>query len=125
MSKKLFLEQNQKEGEIYAGLVLGKNGEPDHHVFLLAAKPVKVFKWQAALDWAKEAGGDLPTRNEQSLLFANLSEQFDRAWYWSNTQNSGYTDYAWVQDFSDGNQYELRKSNEYRARAVRRIYIQE
>ena len=125
MSNQLFLEQNLQEGEIYAGLILGKNGERDYHLVLLAAKPGKYLNWQPALDWAKSVGGDLPTRNEQSLLFANVPEQFNRAWYWSNTTRAGSSACAWMQHFSDGSQDDCHKSYEYSARAVRRIYIQE
>ena len=125
MSKQLFLEQNLKQGEIYAGLILGKNGERDYHLVLLAAKPDKDLNWQAALDWAKSVGGFLPTLNEQSLLSANVKEQFSYLRYWSSTSLLGGGDCAWVHDFSLGFQYEDRKSNEYSARAVRRIYIQE
>ena len=124
MSKQLFLEQNLKTGEIYAGLILGTNGAPDHHVFLLAAKPDNKLNWDAAMEWAKSVGGDLPTRNEQSLLFANAKEHFEYAWYWSNTPYAGYTDYAWVQDFGHGYQGSVLKSYEGRARAVRRLIIQ-
>ncbi len=50
MSKQQFLEQNQKDGEIYAGLILGKNGEPDHHVFLIKAQPSQNLNWQDAMN---------------------------------------------------------------------------
>ena len=125
MSKQLFLEQNLQEGEIYAGLILGKNGERDYRLILLAAKPNVDLTWQAALDWAKSVGGDLPTCTEQSLLIAQVPEQFNRVWYWSNTAHVSFGDYAWLQLFSDGDQSYGPKSNEYSARAVRRIYIEE
>lgn len=41
MSKAKFLEENLRTGEVYAGLILGKDGQPDCHVVLLAAKPKK------------------------------------------------------------------------------------
>ena len=28
-----FIKQNLRPGEIYAGLILGKNNEPDYHLF--------------------------------------------------------------------------------------------
>ena len=124
MSKAQFLADNLKDGEIYVGLILGKNGEPDHHLVLLPAKPEKKLNWSGAIAWAQSAGGDLPTRNEQALLFANSNEHFDRTWYWSNTQNAVITDYAWLQGFSNGFQDYGHKSHEYRARAVRRIYLE-
>jgi hypothetical protein len=124
MSKEQFLLQNKKEGEIYAGLILGKNGAPDHHVFLLAARPERKADWNACMAWAQSVGGDLPTRNEQSLLFANAGEHFERSWYWSNTPYAGNSDYAWVQNFGYGYQDFNRKSYEGLAVAVRRLIIQ-
>ena len=126
MSKQLFLEQNLQEGEIYAGLILGKNGERDYHLVLLAAKPDKDLNWQAAMVWAKSVGGYVPDRREARLLFINSSDSFDEdTWYWTSTTHADYSDFAWMQHFSDGDQTSYRKSNEYSARAVRRIYIEE
>ena len=123
MSKAQFLAENLKTSEIYSGLILGKDGEPDYHLVLLPAKPEKALNWSDAVAWAKSVGGDLPTRSEQALLFANNKEHFEGAWYRSNTQGAHNTDYAWVQDFLDGDQSILRKSYEFRARAVRRLLI--
>jgi hypothetical protein len=111
-----------KEGEHYAGILLGKNGEPDQHIVLLPGAAENV-EWQDALDWAKSLGGDLPTRREQSLLFANLKEEFEEAWYWSNEQHASYSDYAWYQLFYDGGQDNWLNNYELRARAVRRLVI--
>ena len=123
MSKELFLKQHLKDGEIYAGLILSDEDQKDYHLVLLPAKPEKPLNWSNALAWAKSAGGDLPTRNEQSLLFANCKAHFVANWYWSNTQLAADPDYAWVQHFTNGSQNHDHKSGEYRARAVRRIYI--
>jgi len=123
MSKVQFMAENLREGEIYAGLLLGKDGEPDTHIFLLAGKAEKV-NWDQAREWAAKIGGDLPTRREQSLLFANLKEQFEPAYYWSNEQHASNSDYAWFQYFVIGNQNNLTKSYSGRARAVRRLIIQ-
>lgn len=123
MSKEQFLKENQREGEVYAGLLLGKNGEPDIHLFLLPAKAEKLT-WDKAVKFAADAGGDLPTRREQSLLFANLKEQFEPSWYWSKEQRAGGDYYAWGQSFDGGNQDNGRKSGTSRGRAVRRLIIQ-
>ncbi|MDC8756234.1 DUF1566 domain-containing protein [Janthinobacterium fluminis] len=45
-------------------------------------------------------------------------------WYWSSTQYAAYPSDAWGQDFDDGYQNGYRKSDEGRARAVRRLKIQ-
>ena len=121
MTKKLFLETHQKEGEIYAGIILG---ERDYHLFLLPAK-TEPLSWDSAVLWALHTGGSLPTRQEQSLLFANCKEEFEGYYYWSNEQYAHLPDYAWLQHYSYGNRDNGRKSNEYRARAVRRVYLAE
>ncbi len=123
MTKALFMQQNLQPGEVYAGLIIGKNGEADYHLFLLAAKPADKLTWDAAKAWATSAGGDLPTRREQSLLFANCAEKFEPYYYWSGEPGANDPDYAWLQDFYDGGQDGNRKSSTYRARAVRRFSI--
>jgi len=125
MSKELFLQQNSKTNEVYAGIILGKDGQPDYHLFLLPDSSGKGLNWDEAMAWAKTTGGDLPTCNEQSLLFANRKTQFKTRWYWSNEQYATNPDYAWAQDFYDSCQDDDRKSSEYLARAVRRIYIED
>ncbi len=109
-------------GEVYAGVILGKDGAPDHHLILLPGSAEDV-PWEKAKEWAASVGGELPTRREQALLFANVREEFESAWYWSSEQDAGYSGYAWSQGFSDGYQHYDRKSNELRARAVRRLAI--
>ena len=108
-------------GEIYAGLVLDDDGKPSHHLVLLPGD-AKNVTWQAAIDWAATVGGELPTRREQSLLFANAKQHIEPAWYWSAESHSNAS-YAWGQSFSNGDQYGYRKSYEERARAVRRIHV--
>jgi hypothetical protein len=115
--------QGLKEGEQYAGIILGKNGEQSHHLILLPGK-IENTDWQKSLDWAKSVGGELPTRREQALLYANLKEQFKPEWYWSCEQRAAGPDYAWVQVFGDGFQVSGLKSGSHRARAVRRLIIQ-
>ena len=111
-----------KAGEHYAGILLGKNGEPDHHLILLPGEAESV-NWAQAKEFSAKAGGELPTRREQSLLFANLKEQFQPRWHWSGEQHASDSDCAWVQDFYSGNQDSYHKDDNYRARAVRRLVI--
>jgi len=121
-TKEYFLQQHQKAGEIYAGILLGKNGEPDQHIFLSPGQATDI-NWADAKAFAEKAGGTLPTRREQALLFANLPEEFEKRYYWSSEQRAGDPGYAWVQYFTDGYQGYGRKSSQYRARAVRRLPI--
>jgi hypothetical protein len=109
------------KGEIYAGILL-VDGKPDHHVILLAGDS-KPLEWKKAIEWAKKQGGELPTRKEQALLFANAATHFESAWYWSSEQHASNESYAWVQDFDGGCQDYGLKGNDYRARAVRRAPI--
>lgn len=109
-----------KPGERYAGLLLDEKGEPSHHLILLPGDADDI-NWTAAQAWAKEQGGELPTRREQSLLFANLKSEFQAAWYWSNEAYS--TASAWCQDFDFGSQNVSIQGDELRARAVRRLSV--
>ena len=111
-------------GEHYAGLILGKDGTPSHHLVLMAAIPTDDLNWQAAQDWAKRIGGELPTRREQALLFANLKEEFEECAYWSCEAHASESGWAWCQSFYYGCQYDSYRIVELRARAVRRLVIE-
>lgn len=121
-AKASFLASILKAGEHYAGIILGKDGEPDHHLILLPGEAESV-NWAQTKEFAAKAGGELPTRREQSLLFTNLKEQFQPRWYWSGEQHASDSDYAWGQNFLDGYQSRSHKTSNYRARAVRRVPI--
>jgi len=112
-----------KAGERYAGLILGKDGSQSYHLILIEGQKEQV-NWQDAIKWANEVGGELPTRREQALLYANLKEEFEGSWYWSSEQHASYSDCAWCQDFDYGRQDTSFKLYELRARAVRRLIIQ-
>ncbi len=107
-------------GGIYAGIMRGVDGAPDEHLVLLPGAAEDVT-WEAAGEWAKAEGGDLPTRREQRLLFINLKDQFEEDWYWSSEQAG--SSYAWFQGVDDGYQHYIYRSYEGRARAVRRLPI--
>lgn len=113
-------------GEKYAGLILGKDGDSDYHLILLPEQ-IKDVKWDEAVKWAKQQGNEfdshLPNRREQSLLFANLKEEFEEYAYWSSEQRASASDSAWCQGFNDGNQDTWLKSFHFRARAVRRLLV--
>ncbi len=111
------------EDEYYAGILLGKNDRAAHHLILLPSE-IEAADWKRATTWSQSIGGELPTRREQALLYANLPEQFKSAYYWSDEQHAENADYAWSQNFGDGSQSCYRKHFECRARAVRRLMIQ-
>ena len=122
MSKQQWIAENLNPGEEYAGLILGKDGSKDYHLILLPDQANDV-SWADAMAWAKTVGGRLPTRREQSLLFANLKDQFELRWYWSGETHASGSGCAWSQSFNYGTQLITRKSLKFRARAVRGVEI--
>lgn len=112
-------------GEHYAGIIVGKDGDPSYHLILMP-EATECTTWKKAVEWAEQQGGKLPTRREQSLLFANLKDQFENDWYWSSQTHESDAASAWYQNFGTGNQYDHHKDDDYcRARAVRRVKIGE
>ncbi|QWE95310.1 DUF1566 domain-containing protein [Cupriavidus sp. EM10] len=109
------------EGEIYIGAIGDKNGD-FHHVVLLPGDNDDAT-WQAQMEWAKSIGGDLPTRVEQAMLWANFRDQFKGEWYWSNEVHHRNSGWAWYQAFGYGDQDYDGQDHELRARAVRRLPI--
>lgn len=123
MNAKLeWLMQNCREGEEYSGLILGKNGEPDYHLFLRPYSASNVT-FEQAQEFAKKVGGDLPTRRELSLLIANAKEHFQPDEYWSGEHHAADAAYAWYQSFGYGTQVCGGIGCRCRARAVRRVFI--
>lgn len=120
MGEYLRIQEMLKEGEAYAGLILGKDGEPDYHLVLLP-DDVSDVSWPTAREWAGSLDGDLPTRRELALLFANQRERFDRVWYWSSEQHDTRPQLVWGQNFASGIQTVYGRPFRGHARAVRRI----
>ncbi|MDE2325342.1 MAG: DUF1566 domain-containing protein [Betaproteobacteria bacterium] len=119
-AKIAFLASNLKPGEHYAGILLGKNGEPNQHLVVVAITKAE-GDWKKQTAWATSIGAELPTRRELNLLRANLRELFASTWYWSCETYEGNSAYAWYQDFTDGYQFYGHKSAALRAVAVRRF----
>ena len=109
-----------RQGERYAGLVLGPDGLAAHHLILLPGEAEDVA-WADAKAWAEKAGGELPTRQEQALLYANLKSEFQPRWYWSSQAHESDSSYAWCQGSDSGCQGDNDKSYAGCARAVRRF----
>ena len=123
MSNYKEVQAGLNEGEAYAGLILGKEGRPDHHLVLLPGEAQEV-SWGAARDWAGGAGGELPTRRELSLLYANLRERFERVWYWSGEPQEPRSQLVWGQNFTSGIQTMYGRPFRGRACAVRRLVVE-
>jgi len=64
-------------------------------------------------------GWRLPTKDELNMLYKNKEEigGFASIYYWSSTE--GGTNYAWIQDFTNGYQFNSYKSTTNYVRAVR------
>ena len=107
-------------GEIYVGSITEPSGKVRHTILLPGDQ--ESVTWDDAWKWAQALGGDLPDRVEQALLYALHRDEFKEAAYWSNTQHSGTSNYAWCQDFGYGNQADDYEDVKLRARAVRRSY---
>ena len=119
-----------EQGGIYAGVVAGKNSEPDYYLIHATSDfELTDINWTNAIEAAKkEINGfndwSLPDRREAPLLFINSQDSFDTdECYWTSEQGAHYPDCAWMQVFNHGNQGSDLKSYEYRARAVRRLLI--
>ena len=110
------------EGEVWIGAILAADGRA-HHIILLPGEAQDV-DWPDAQDWAAERSGVLPNRVESALLFAVAGDQFQKEAYWTSEQHASNAGYALSQVFSSGGQYGSHKSNQLRARAVRRIPIE-
>lgn len=109
------------DGETYIGAIGDAQGNV-HHVILVPGDNDDA-NWQAQKEWAASIGGDLPTRIEQAMLWSSFRDQFKKDWYWSNEEHHAFSGEAWYQYFLNGNQSHDRKTNELRARAVRRLPI--
>lgn len=109
-----------REGERYAGSILGDDGAPSHHVILLPGE-AKNITLASALAWVSEQGGWLPTFREQLLLFVNLKAELKNSWYW--TADRHLQNFAWTQSFDDGCQGGHRRNRKISARCIRRVAI--
>jgi hypothetical protein len=108
-------------GELNAGLLF-LNSKPSHWLTLLPGE-AKAVTWKKATAWAAKQGGELPTRKEQALIFANAAEALEETWYWSSEQRASDERYAWAQYFNDGTQDYHDKGSKLRARAVRKVPV--
>ena len=105
-------------GEHYAGAVLDADGARLHDLVLMPQRHGKRLNWKAALEWAEEVGGALPTRQEQALLFANCKPHLEGVYHWSCEEYEDDTRYARSCYFSSGQHGITHKSDELSVVAV-------
>ena len=83
--------------------------------------------WNEAMEKFKNnpEGWRLPTRMELLLMYEHREElgSFGKTWYWSSTTDR--RNYAYGQDFYDGNQNWSHRDDDYRVRCVRDINKEE
>ena len=112
------------DGEIYIGAIISADGSRNHHLILLPDL-AKNLCWKDAIAWAESIGGEIPDRVESDLLFAHVKDQFDQEWYWTREDHAADSSYVWFQSFGYGIQGITGKDGQLRARAVRRVLIEE
>lgn len=83
-SLKQFIEDNLRDGEGYAGIILGKDGNPSHHLVLLPGMSPNRLDFDEATEWAASAGGILPKWQELAIIVANV-RRVKPYIYWSST----------------------------------------
>ena len=91
----------------------GSGKTPDY-----AARLCSVLSHGGYDDWF------LPSKDELDLMYDNLKAigigSFSGNYYWSSSEDSDYiADYAWLQDFSSGNQYYSSRNNDFYIRPCR------
>jgi len=90
-----------------------------HAAVILLPNKGQELSWKDAMNWAKEQGGELPSRPVAALLFANLKSELDPKWHWTSEEDDA--SYAWLCFFNRGTQDNFHKSYEGSADAVRLI----
>ena len=105
------------EGGIFAGITTRADGT--HCAVVRLPGTAEGLTWEAAKAWAKEQGGELPTRPVASLLFANVQPALSPEWHWAADEYNA--SYAWICHFYSGRFNDSRKSSEGLAVAVRLI----
>jgi hypothetical protein len=107
------------DGGIFAGIITRKDGQ--HCAVVLLPARGQDLTWKKAGAWAKDQGGELPTRPLAALIFANVQDRPQEGWHWTSEEYGA--SYAWSCGFGDGLQSYDRKSFEGSAVAVRMIPI--
>jgi hypothetical protein len=66
---------------------------------------------------------EFPVQTTVDAFMSGGDQAFEASLYWSSTQHAATSDSAWCQNFDDGDQSDFSKSDELRARAVRRELV--
>lgn len=94
------------EGGAFAGIVTMPDGK--HVAVVLLPERGEDLDHPAAVAWAQERGGQLPTRPIAALLFANVQTLLQPRWHWCLETESASC--AWGCNFNLGIQgYDLKR----------------
>ena len=107
------------DGGTFAGLTTKPDGA--HCAVVLLPDNGTDLTWAKAKAWAKEQGGELPSRPVAALLFANVKASLQPRWHWTSEEYDASL--AWLCYFGNGGQIFSLKSFEGSAVAVRYIKI--
>lgn len=122
-AKQEVLSANLRDGEVYGGIVLGADGEPDYHLFA-QTKFIESATFDEVKKYVEKVGGVGATRRDLALLRVNAPKPFGARAFWSCEQHAAYSYYAWYQNFDNGYQYNGNlKSCRLCGVAVRRLEI--
>lgn len=110
-----------KPDQRYAGTIWLPVRKP--YAVVLLPGEIEDVGWEKAGKWAAAQGGELPDRLEGALLCATLKAEFKPEQYWLDEQHVSNSNYAWYQGFDHGVQCYYHKSDQLRARAIKRIHL--
>ena len=121
LAKQAFLAENLRKGEVYAGIILGKDGEPDYHLFA-QTKFIDSATFEEVKAYVEKAGGEGATLRDLALLRVNAPEPFGiQKDFWSCEQHAALSGFAWYQHFDNGKQYYYYKHTKLCGVAVRHL----
>jgi len=108
-------------GEHYAGAVLDADGNHLHDLILLPQQHGKRMTWSDAKKWAEKVGGELPTFQEQTMIFANCKPHLEGEYHWAYEEYANESFYSIGFNFKDGSNRGYPMFTEIAAVAVRRV----
>jgi len=104
---------------VFAGVT---TSEGKHVAVVLLQEVAHCVTWDAAVQWAAEQGGMLPTRPIAAMLFANVKSLLRPGWHWTSDEYSASS--AWDCYFNNGYQYYNHKSFEGSAVAIKLLELE-
>ena len=122
LAKQAFLAENLRKGEVYGGIVLGKDGEPDYHLFA-QTETIESATFDEVKAYVEKVGGEGATRRDLALLRVNAPEPFGTKVFWSCERRAALSSYAWFQFFDNGGQGYYDEYGKLCGVAVRRLEI--